>query len=92
VDIAVVLLPCPQKGDDCSGEATVQRQVANAQLIACAPELLEACQALERELSAWHQWQMQQNPRYPGSSGDAAVCAVLAKGRAAIARAEGKAQ
>lgn len=60
----------------------------NARLISAAPELLDTCRALARELNAWHSWRGETVANYRESEGASYCAAIISKARAAIAKAE----
>lgn len=67
-------------------EAVAERE-ANARLIAAAPELLDALDKAERELSHWNQWATTTRPGYEKSEGWKLTCKAINTARAAIAKA-----
>lgn len=62
---------------------------ADARLISAAPELLQACNDLQRELAHWHGWRLSTSETYPGSDGARICLNVLSKARQVIAKATG---
>jgi len=75
---------------DVARDVGAEAALANARLIAAAPELLAACVRLERELNAWHTWRGETVANYRGSDGAAECGEIIGQARAAIARAEGR--